>query len=243
MAAPNVRESRNPRRRYILSGLLRCPICRRAMSGHAVANGHKRAKVRYYVCRDYCPSCNTVGRVCNKKHYRADYVEDAVLKTVCNMARTPERLESALSAYARRHNNGDRAEQQTRLRHELDTLANQEKATVTAQIAGIQAGAKPQLYAEQFAVIAQKRTALEARLNELGSDTPPEEPQDRAAKIAFVLQQVEEALQTPELEAVERYQILSTIIQTIIPIEEEKYRLYLRGNAETVQPISIGCCG
>ncbi|MCW3055507.1 MAG: hypothetical protein JWN14_4677, partial [Chthonomonadales bacterium] len=49
--------------------------------------------------------------------------------------------------------------------------------------------------------------------------------------------------QTPELEAVERYQILSTIIQTIIPIEEEKYRLYLRGDVETVQPISIGCCG
>jgi len=92
-------------------------------------------------------------------------------------------------------------------------------------------------------VHSRKRTEIETRLAILGKIEPQEEPKDRAAKITYVLREVEEALRTPELEVTERNQILSTIIHTVVPDENEKYRLCLRGDAETVQSISMFCCG
>jgi site-specific DNA recombinase len=223
-------QSGNPKRRYRLSGLLRCPKCGRAMSG---ATG-------YYLCRDAFGQGNSKRVVCHPRRYRVDEADAAILGAVSKAARSRDQF-AALRADDRRRKiqASEPAADIAHLNNALEQLQEEERATVQAQVAGIRAGADPSIYGGLFSEIARKRTLLEGKLRDLKAmHGEAREPKSAAERWEEVLSAVDEALQEPELTAVEQHRILSSIVEKIVP-EEDAYRIFLRGSQETVQKTSI----
>ena len=224
-------QSGNPKRRYRLSGILRCPKCGRAMSG---ATG-------YYLCRDAFGQGNSKRIVCHPRRYRVEEADATILGAMRKAARSRDQFDAALRADDRRRRTqaSNPASDMAHLSKTLEQLQEEERAIVQAQIAGVRAGADPTIYAGLFSEIARKRTLLEAKLRDLKAQSGEvREPRSAAERWEEVLSAVDEALQEPDLTAVEQHLILSSIVEKIIP-EENAYRIFLRDNQETVQKTSI----
>ena len=134
-------------RRFLLSGLLICPECGWRMTARA-SKGHT-----YYCCYNNRKVCTY------RKAERAEHVEGVVTRAVAAMAEQPDLLQSALDTFHRRmHDAPGRSREE--IERELGALEKRERATVQAQIAGIQAGADPSNYTREFEAISERRKAL-----------------------------------------------------------------------------------
>jgi DNA invertase Pin-like site-specific DNA recombinase len=226
-------QSGNPKRRYWLSGILRCPKCGRAMSG---ATG-------YYLCRDAFGQGNSKRIACHPRRYRVDEADGTVLTAIRKAARSRDQFAAALRADQKRRGRqaSDPSADIAQVRVALEQLQDEEKATVQAQVAGIRAGADASIYAGLLSESARKRAAMEAKLKGLiGQTGEKREPGSAAERWEEVLSSVDEALQGTALTAAEQHLILSSIVERIVP-EENAYRIFLRDNQETVQKTSIFC--
>ena len=106
------------------------------------------------------------------------------------------------------------------IQQELEKLAQREKNTVEAQIAGISAGADPAAYASVFTDIRQKREVLKSRLASLAplEDKQKEALSDHAEVLIKNLGViVKELLTAPELTPAEKHGLLSRLVSRIIP--------------------------
>jgi len=107
----------------------------------------------------------------------------------------------------------------------LRRIAGEEVAAVRAQIAGLQAGASPEAYASVFAALAARRKEAQERRDVLAqslSRVPglkgravKREP-DEAAIRASLLADVREALTSPDVEGVEKRNLLGRVVDKVI---------------------------
>ena len=186
----------NPERRYLLSGLLRCPRCHRGIFGH------RQEQRTYYQCRDNSPAKNVAGAVCNPQRYPAREAEETILRILRQAAREPQRFPQALRAYEMAGRQEDASKELEGIKGQLLRLEAKEKAVVQAQIAGVQAGARQEAYAAVFQEITAQREALQERLAFLEAQRPEARHalgESEAQRVAAVLADVDEALASPEL--------------------------------------------
>jgi hypothetical protein len=220
---------------FLLSGIMRCPNCGTSMSGE-----HNRGYT-YYGCATRRAKRYPKAHRCPIKMHRAEAVESCVIQAVLEGARRPERMTDALRAYERQQASIG-PEEAKRLQKELTALDAEEKAVVKAQVAGIQAGARPDTYAVLFTEIAQKRQALQARLDQLAVVRQPDRsPRAAAEKFAYVLGELETALTSEALTVAEKRSLLTTVVRAVRP-ETKGYWVDLYssvGFLGTVQYISI----
>lgn len=226
----------NPERRYLLSGLLRCPRCHRGLFGHREDERHT-----YYQCRDSSPAKNVAGAVCNPRRYSSREAEGTVLGMLRRAAREPQRFREALQAFEQTARQDDSAQDLERTHTELIQLDVREKATVQAQIAGMQAGASAAAYMTVFTEIAAERTALQERLRSLEAQRPEAAQalrESETERASAVLADVDEALEAPELTPAERHGLLRQIVADVYP-EGDGYRVRLRTNDNSGQNITM----
>ncbi|BDI34193.1 hypothetical protein CCAX7_62440 [Capsulimonas corticalis] len=241
--------SGNPARKHLLSGLLRCPLCARSMKG--TRRTIKETTYHYYSCPHSRPSRSISGTVCNPKLLDAHVAESLILHGIGDIVSRPEVLREALDAYRRMEmvvfDPASIASAEAALR----ALDARETATVTAQVQGIQAGANPAVYGSAFAKIAEERTTLTKRLNELKTQQKSfaSERLDDATLMTAALRDATTALSSPYLTDGERHDLLARVVEKVIPEEvegETGYRVFLRSDAETVhitqpmrQPVAL----
>ncbi len=224
----------NPERRHLLGGLLRCPICGKSMTGSKrdkPTHGGKNIQHEHlYKCPNSRQSRNTAKVVCNRQAYHAHHVEPVILRGVADVSRAPELVTAALAAYRRQESAGYDPHEVKRLETALRALDAKERATVDAQVAGIQAGANPAVYASAFAKIAEERVSLTTRLREVEDQRGQAEEgkEDNGLLLAQALLDIEAALRNPLLTDGERHGLLARVVESITP-EGESYRVLLRG--------------
>jgi hypothetical protein len=212
----------------MLTGLFKCPKCGKGLFG----TGNVKRNEQYYACRDWSRTSNSAGTVCTPKHYNAKRAERTITDGFCRLARCPELFVAAMQAH----------EQQTRpqpkqtssreqVLADLKALADKEQATITAQIAGIQAGADPTAYAYAFAQIREQREALQATLARLDEQTKAAgsqtaDPEDAANEVCARLARMEEFFASDEMTAAEKGALLATVVKEIVPCEQDGEEAY-----------------
>lgn len=215
-------------RRFTFTGLFRCPVCSKRCGA-----SHKKGTAVTYTCRN--------KRYCHPHGYGGRTAERAVYAILCEIIRRPELVEAALNAYDAKRGVTDTAGTRDALLKELSKLQQREKATVTAQIAGIQAGADPSVYDSIFAEIGAKRKELQQRLAglEVSEQVPVTGPKDRASIFSQAIADVEIALLDEGIDPVEKNVLLSSVVKAVYPINREgDYRITLvplPGSGVTVQ--------
>jgi hypothetical protein len=111
-----------------------------------------------------------------------------------------------------------------RIESELAALDRRERATISAQIAGIAAGARPEFYTAEFEEIARKRAALLAQ-KEAHTPTPIKaeaEPEKVVDIIARALSDLADVLQADEITVAEKHALLTRVVAKIVPHTERK---------------------
>jgi DNA invertase Pin-like site-specific DNA recombinase len=241
----------NPDRKYMLSGLTRCPTCGRALSGQkkkATWDGKEGDKVSYYTCRGYlrqrCPG---------KKHsFFADDLEELTLLALVYILEHPESLTSAIRAFDeyKRHKKQteDATAEQTRLTAELERLNSDLNNVKKAMIAGLRAGLREDDFATELASIAKRRAVIEVRLKELDpevDDWNGEEPETIAEKLQAVIRAIITVFtaNTEELIPAEKQAILARLLESVTPAPDgQGARVVLRPDVlQTVQFVDMHC--
>jgi hypothetical protein len=194
---------------------------------------HKQGKGHSYYCRE--------KRVCHAPSYGGLTAEQTVYSILQALIRRPEAMELALLAYQEEQGGDGAGNTRAGLLKELTTLQEKEKATVRAQIAGIQAGADPAAYEGIFAEIAARRRELQRRLAALADDRekPTFAPKDTATLFAEVLSDMETALLSQHIQPAEKNALLASVVRGVYPLNREgDYRVDLSplpGSGLTVQ--------
>jgi len=213
------RLSGNNQRRHTLTGLIMCPNCGRGLrAGQVRRKENDTFRVSYH-CKAYGKSQYFEGAVCNPRHYNAEHIQAAVSEAIQAIASRPELVADALTAYKVQQGiHGVEAEQH-RLSQELKALQSREKATIEAQIVGIQHGASPAAYESVFSELADKKRMLTERLGILERKlaTKLDDRLTDPETVAAVMRQVQTALTAPEITPMERHGLLAMVVKSIVP--------------------------
>lgn len=230
--------SGNPERRYLLSGILRCPRCGQSMSGNS------RSGRSYYQCCKSRTSRSTTGQVCLRKSRRADAVEELLLNGIKNLSQSPEQFRAALRVHSRKTRESvQEPEEADRLRKELADLDKQEESIAKAQISALTSGRDTGVYENLLTDLDGKRKALRARLHEVESVRPERQPQEddaEAERIAEVLRRVHVVLDAEEITIAQKHAVLSTLIAAVRPVgddHEDGYDIELQHDPQTVRHV------
>ena len=212
----------NPRRTYMLSGKVYCPHCgSQAVIKHQKANG---VIYRYYLCGAQRRS-RVLGpeRPCVGDLYPIHETEQAALTALEKVLTCPGSVAEALAAYRQGQMPVSLTPDEVR-RHlrELDSgllmMKGEEQSAVTAQIAGIRAGASPEAYAAVFADIAVRRKDLEGKRRALsGSPGRPKVGKtDDSTVMTGLLRSALAVLSDPAVPGSEKRTALSSIVERVI---------------------------
>lgn len=233
----------NPTRRFLLSGLLRCPHCGNSLSGE------NNKGIRYYHCSQSRKFRSIGGSTCPCKKLRAEEPETILLRDLQKLATQPERFADALRAYQR----NEEREKATgtknalpRLQSELRELNKREEQTANAQIDALTQGRSPAVYERLLSDIHKQRKELNARIAALTPNISQRNspmPVSEAERIAAVLRDVQEVLNAPgeEVSTAEKHHALTVLIRSI-DIIDNGYSVSLADSsagAETVVYISM----
>ena len=214
--------SGNPRQVRMLSGHTFCPFCG-SKTGFKLqqANGKR---YHYLICNAHKDARYQFGgSPCRGDLYPMALVEQAVLQAMRDAWQDPNALAAAQKAYeqfAPAPTPRETAAAQPILAA-LEELKAEEIATAQAQVAGIRAGAAPDVYAAMFIEIAARRKALQQGLQ--SCLTPPEprlrkKPRSEAATEAalLALEQAWRVLNSPDIEGHVKRDLLLTVIEKVI---------------------------
>jgi hypothetical protein len=241
----------NPDRKYMLSGLTRCSVCGRAMSGQKKRPtwGAKAGdKIPYYTCRGYlrqrCPG--------PRHSFAAAGLEQLTILSIVYLIEHPESIASAIrafDAYKREQlNTDDAVAERLRLNNEMERL-NAELANVKkAMIAALRAGLREDDFVADLEDIAKRRAAIEVRLDEL--EPQPEERKCKEPEtVAEKLQAVAHAVITlftaedEDYSPAEKQTILARLIEAVIPAPDgDGARVVVKTDTlETIQFVDMHC--
>lgn len=194
----------NPKRRYLLGGMVRCPVCKKIMGGSKSRTG------RYYTCPN--------DRGC-KWRANADRTEEYVTLGVITAAESREMADAALRAYKAVHGLSSSDAEQRSLTSDLETISRKERALVEAELEARMESRATQPYKDRLASLADQRAALQAKLEDFNRRTSPASDLPTPEAIAKVLDNVRQALLSPHLTPVEKNEILSAVVADVRPSE------------------------
>lgn len=214
--------SGNPKNKYALTGLLRCPKCDRGMRAQRWenktpdANGSRAA--HSYFCPNAFASRNSAGHVCTYHKHHGKTMDGLAVKAICEAAQRPEAFTAALIAYQQAQNTGITHNQITQLKSRVRKLELEEQNTIKAQIAGINAGASPDAYKKEFEDIGRQRVSIEKQLEEAEKQlSPVRKSKTNTPAFGEILAAVEDALNAPEISSAERHNLIATVVERIVP--------------------------
>jgi len=218
------KRSGNPLTLRMLSGRVFCPNCTAPLV--LQSNG---AGWQYYVCSHYKSARQDKGEaVCVKTHYSVPVTEAATCTALLDACTRPEAVQAALAAYSRTQAASPSAADPRRELAQIDKalmqIADEEAASVQAQIAGIRAGASPDVYAAVFADIAARRKDMEDRRGVLTTLLRPAKSDMKCVRgaaqsedvWAMMLTKARQVLLSPEVPGVEKRKIVGTIVERVI---------------------------
>jgi site-specific DNA recombinase len=204
----------NPLRKYLLSGLTRCPSCGWKMSSYLRADGAV-PKV-YYRC--------TTNQVCatKDKRYSGRELESMALGAIRYIAAHPRAVSVALRAYddhERERRGAADTTDRPGLQRELETIGRKIDATRRGMVKAIQVGLREEDFLTDLSALAARRSAIESLLQ--GSQDAPQadKPEDTATKIAAVAASIEKVFGAPEEDCTtgEKNALLHHIIEAVTP--------------------------
>lgn len=213
------RLSTRPAHRILLTGLLRCPQCRRVMTGRC----HAKNLVSHYRCKESSPSSTSAGIGCWNRCLNAKRLEALVIEAVRRVIRSPHAVEAAYQTYDALLTANSCEQEYERLQRELAELSRDEMATAKAQVSGIRAGANVSVYETLLRELTQKRVSVEQRVceleNEMRMRDMAQSPKDRASLIEEAMRDTEAVLAaSPAVIAdYEKNALLAKIIDHIYP--------------------------
>ncbi len=221
MAQMRTFQGGNPRRTHMLSGKVYCPHCgSQAVIKHQKANG---VSYRYYLCGAQRRS-RVLGpeRPCVGDLYPIHETEQAALTALKKVLTCPASVTEALAVYRQGQIATSLTPDEVR-RHlrDLDAglllMKGEEQSAVTAQLAGIRAGASPEAYAAVFADIAARRKDLEGKRRALsGSPGRPKAGKTDDGIMTGLLQSALAVLSDPAVPGSEKRTALSPIVERVI---------------------------
>ena len=226
------RKGGNPHRARMLSGRVFCPECGAGLQvgGQIGGSGGKKSKYVYYVCgRNRNKRADTSVRECVATGYNIETTERDTAGVLLHTFEHPEAVEATVQAHVQARPAdvfGDEAHKElASIDKALNVLKSDEAATVQAQIMGLKAGASIDAYNAVFAEIADKRKDLQDRRRVLSKlvnrNVEANAPQaDPAAIHLQTLKNVALALSSPDITGAEKRDLLSLIVDKVIPSKE-----------------------
>jgi site-specific DNA recombinase len=224
-----------PALRYMLTGLFRCPKCKRKLRCSRRRTNRRTANTRYvhfYECRFARASTNLKGEVCQHNQYRGDWAEPLVITAIEKIAADPSLAAAALKAYTLRATRRDADLPIPDLKRQLKELERKEEATAKAQVAGIMAGANTSTYENLLQQIGVERRRLLQQLESImplsgcDNDTKNARPDKVVNQALRDLRNVLNAADDTVTPA-EKQGLLSKVIDAIYP-EKEGLRIELK---------------
>lgn len=225
LADGRARYSGNPKRKYLLSGILRCPFCGRGMSGTYDKSRHY---MRYH-CREAVKSRQyTTKAQCDPRTYNGVHAETSVVWTLREVVQKPKLMEEAFRVWCAEKLglDGQQEEEANRLQKSIQELAVKERRTAEAHIACIEAGVDPTIYTTILREVKEKQFTLAAQLKRVGKQQEAQEHARASASVLDALAAVEKALTAPEITDAEKHDLLARVVESVTP-EGEGYRLQL----------------
>lgn len=224
-----------PTGKHLLSGMLRCPTCRRTMRGRRserkLPSGNTSI-LDHYFCYDVAPSCNSGGHVCNRRKHNAPRAETIVCRAIKDVVRSKELVAAALAAhYAEQQTAGYDGAEHARIIAELKALDAREAATVELQIEARTDGLPTAPYVSKLKAIGETRRGLEARAAEHDTRRTQNAARDipsEAQRIADALCDVAEALDNGFLPTADKRALLARVVTEIYPDEADGYTICVK---------------
>ncbi len=213
--------SGNPRRKFLLTSLVRCPVCGYKMAGANKTDKRRKNGVpvvyQYFICH---PKRNG----CPERNYPVKQVEQDVAETFRRAAQASGLIEAQLNAHLSTEKQGPShtdTQELEQMQTELKTLLVRERVAAEAQVNAMMNNRSTEVYDNILADMDSQKARVQARIAAL---TPTqaienrEAPKDTAERIASVLADVELVLtDTDEENLAERQAVLATIVDKIIP--------------------------
>jgi site-specific DNA recombinase len=226
-----------PERKYLLTGLMRCPQCGRKMRSNR--KRLKESAYSFYECRFARPASNPQGETYHKTQHRSEWVDPIVVKAINEVAQRPELTHATVQVYRQAQAKGCSQVDVAQLQRQLADLQRQEQATVKAQVAGIMAGADTQAYESLLRGIATQRTQITDALSRAGAQPKEKTPtrrDDDATLIARALADVNEVLNAPDddLTPAEKQGLLARVVTAIYPNGKEGLKINLKPSVSAV---------
>lgn len=196
----------NPNNRHLLTGMLLCPTCGERMNYYYSGYG-------YY-------GCKRRGTCENRRFVRVDAVEPVVIDAVQEIVRNPSMLSAAIEAYCRAPKTTPDQSRDS-IEADMRALAQRERSTIDAQIAGIQAGADPSAYNAIFSQISAERSRLKSKIDQLTAVavTASFRPTDTVRILTQAAADIDAVFRTPGVTDIDRNRALSTLVSAVHILE------------------------
>ncbi len=219
-----------PDRKYMLTGLLRCPGCHQTMGVYHEKQGKKRQLI--YRCRRGAPSHSVDRSVCTRKPYNANRIEAQVIAAIEDVVGRPDNLEAAFNFYQQRQLARYSDEELAALRRDQTDVERQLKLAIAAQIAADDKGIDPTVYEDTLRELSVRRRDLSERLRtfeearQRAAAGPP--PQSKTQLLAQIGADVREALRSEVIPGAAKQKMLARIVDTIYPTPSGGLRVSFR---------------
>lgn len=223
-AQKRLRENRltmsgRPDRKYLLTGMVKCPFCGRGMQAIAgydtVSRGRPAYKPAIYRCR-YSTRHDTT-HYCRGYQIRRDVLEAAVLERVRQATDSAKLLRAWEAA---RKPAADNTSEIARLQREAAKLSAKHNAVMQAQIRAIERGLDSSAYEDQLATLQAQQRTTAARIEALTVEshiTPPAELRSRAERLAAAATEALRWLQDDSRTVAVKREALAALIESITP--------------------------
>jgi len=219
--------SGRPSNRFLLSGLIICPVCARRLTARRVRSGKMvfpdgrawpsgtvpdpadaltywayRRTAYIYQCPRFHDAVDKAKR-CPGVRLHVGRTDADVLREVLLVAGNPARLEEYARAKAKTENvtTAEATAERKRLEADLATLDKRERAAIGAQLRAIEHDLDPSLYDETLRALNLAKRPLLERLSALNDAAPIHTPASSravAAHIAALLEKTRAVLEAPD---------------------------------------------
>ncbi|MGC8668002.1 MAG: recombinase family protein [Chthonomonadales bacterium] len=210
LATNNGRIGGNPKRVFLLNGILRCPQCGRRLYGTTIPGKGRKPPIRGYVCQNVSHPTST--------RFDAEQIEAAALRLVEDALASQESIEAAIQAYADQQAElQEDAARIAELKQKLAAVAQKEAKAVAIRL---EHDVSAEAMAEVMASLRNERRKLEAELAELTKPKqkaaqPRLDPGEAQAVILRMLKTAAATLKSDAVSVAEKRRILTTILERL----------------------------
>lgn len=234
--------SRNAKRQYLLTGLVKCAECGCAYIGHQTNKRHTKGKktkrktpITTYHCSSRQNHCTSTESTCSQGKVGGKTLETAVWHTACTILLEPRHLVNALDCYFSNDENEQALKQITYLEQKILARQQEDERVYRAYIAG---AFDEYEFASQRQVIKDIITNFKQEIATLQSRILS--PQQVEAQKLLVMQIADEMQQIYLLDKVpfeKKQRILKMVVDRIELCQGEKW-FKMEGAISGVYPLS-----